>query len=221
MFSADDLISLTSAPLETRVNEELQQRLSLYQAFLKLYEQNRGLLDEILRLENSGSKSLAGVTLPYVQGVVVGDRAHIATNLLGGKTQLLSQPQSTWILGRDPRKVNITVQDERLSRCHAAIKYAAGQFHLVDLGSSNGSFINGEQVWRSTPLKEGDRIRLGSLSFVFFVCQTRQTLPSLAVESLSCLQEKAPKLSGSSPDEDPSILNLLDETSNFPYSDLA
>ncbi|HEY9644474.1 MAG TPA: FHA domain-containing protein [Coleofasciculaceae cyanobacterium] len=177
MLSADDLISYASASTDTCATEELQQRLSMYQVFLKLYEHNRGLLNEILHLENSGSKSLAGVALPYLQGIVLDQRVYLITNLLGGKTQALVQPQQAWTIGRDHRKVSIAIQDGRLSRCHALIQYTSGKgFHLTDLGSSNGSFINGEQVWRSAVLRDGDRVRLGSLSFVFFVCQTAQTL---------------------------------------------
>jgi hypothetical protein len=221
MFSTDDLISFASASIDTCANEELQQRLSLYQVFLKLYEQNRGLLDELLRLENSSSKALAEVTLPYVQGVVAGDQVQLVTNLLGGKTQSLNQPQHTWLLGRDPRKVNIAVQDNRLSRCHATIQFIANEFYLTDLGSSNGSFINGEQIWRSTVLKEGDRVRLGSLSFVFFVCQTGQTLPPLAIEVLSQLQASAAKLPNSQVSaEGAPAVPPLQETFNFPYSKL-
>ena len=56
--------------------------------------------------------------------------------------------------------------------------------------SSNGSFINGEQVWRSTRLKDGDRVRLGSLSFVFFVCQSTRTLPLLNADIVQLVADK-------------------------------
>jgi FHA domain len=218
MLSADELISFASESIDTCANEELQQRLSLYQVFLKVYEHHRGLLDEILRLENSGSKALSGVTLPYVQGVVMGDQVHLVTNLLGGNTQALRQPQQTWLVGRDSRKVNFAIQDNRLSRRHAVLRYAEGGFYLFDLASSNGSFINGERVWRSTLLKDGDRVRLGSLSFVFFVCQSTQTLPPLTAESLGSLQNNGaqPASRVALPDSVPAV-KLLQETYNFPY----
>jgi pSer/pThr/pTyr-binding forkhead associated (FHA) protein len=220
MLSADELISFASESIDTCANEELQQRLSLYQVFLKVYEHHRGLLDEILRLENSGGKALAGVTLPYVQGVVVGDQVHLVTNLLGGTTQALSQPQQTWLLGRDSRRVNLAIQDNRLSRRHAVIRYTKGGFYLFDLASSNGSFINGERVWRSTLLKDGDRVRLGSLSFVFFVCQSSQTLPSLTAESLGSLQKAVAQPASQAALSDavaaPAV-HPLQETFNFPY----
>lgn len=160
---------------ETVEDSELQQRLGLYQVFLKLYEHHRGLLDEILDLETSGSKALGRVTLPYIQGVISDQQVYLVTNLLKGKTQILYQPQQVWSIGRDSSQVGMAVHDKRLSRCHAAIHYVQGQgFYFTDLNSSNGSFVNGERVHQSHPLQDGDRLRLGSLTFAFFICQLSQ-----------------------------------------------
>ncbi|HEY9623550.1 MAG TPA: FHA domain-containing protein [Crinalium sp.] len=175
--------------LDTVDDPELNQRLGLYQLFLKLYTQNQGLLDEILNLENSGSGSLAGTRLPYMQGIVLEPQVYLITNLIKGKTQILSQPQHLWTIGRDPQKVGISIQDSRLSRCHAAIQYVQPQgFQLVDLNSSNGSFVNGELVKHTVLLKDGDRIRLGSLAFTFFVGSQPHSLNALSSESLPQLQ---------------------------------
>lgn len=183
-------LSYASSLMDTCEDGALQQRLGLYQVFLRLYEHNRDLLDEILSLENSGSKALAGVTLPYVQGLVLEQQVYLVTNLLQGKTQALYQPQHTWVVGRDPRQVTLPVQDKRLSRRHAAIKYVEGQgFYLIDLGSSNGSFVNGERIRQSHLLKDGDRIRLGSISIAFFLCASEHTLCSLPIDTLTQLEQ--------------------------------
>nr|WP_290221801.1 FHA domain-containing protein [Trichocoleus desertorum] len=167
---------------------EVEQRLGLYRVFLRLYEHHRDLLNEILELEDSGKSYPYKVALPYVQGVVSEERIHLSTNLIEGSTQTLLQPQQIWVFGRD-RQAAISIRDERLSRRHAAIRYVAGQgFYLVDLDSTNGSFINGERVWRCSLLKEGDRVRLGSLTFTFFICHTYQTVkavPPSVLEQLS------------------------------------
>lgn len=155
---------------------ELEQRLGLYRVFLKLYEHHRDLLNEILELENSGKSYPYKVSLQYIQGVVSGQQVHLVTNLIQGESQALLQPQHTWLIGRD-RQAAISIRDERLSRRHAAIQYVPDQgFYLIDLNSTNGSFINSERVWRCALLKEGDRIRLGSLTFTFFISQTSQTV---------------------------------------------
>lgn len=168
--------------METCEGGELQHRLRLYQVFLKIYEHHQGLLDEILSLEHSGNKA-ASVTLPYIQGMILDQTSHLVTNLVQGKTQVLYQPQDTWVIGRDPRRVAIAVQDERLSRCHAALKYVEHQgFYLIDLGSRNGSYVNGEPIRQSRLLRDGDRVRLGSLSFVFFLCHSVRSIRPLPAD---------------------------------------
>jgi pSer/pThr/pTyr-binding forkhead associated (FHA) protein len=159
--------------MDTSIRSGLQDRLGLYQIFLRLYENHRGLLDEILGLESSGTRSFGRITTPYIQGMVIGDQISIVTNLLHGRTQATTQPQNTWLIGRDSCQVSIALPDRRLSRCHASVQYVEEQgFYLTDLGSSNGSLVNGELIQGATLLKDGDRIRLGSLIFTFFLCQS-------------------------------------------------
>ncbi|WP_416670045.1 FHA domain-containing protein [Egbenema bharatensis] len=224
----DDLASYTLDFMDTCDGGELQHRLRMYQVFLKLYEHHRGLLDEILSLEHSGSKTLSQVPLPYLQGVIVEQEVSLTTNLLQGKTQTLVQPQNTWVIGRDPRRVSLPIQDARLSRCHAALKYVehAG-FYLIDLGSRNGSYVNGEPIRRPRLLCDGDRIRLGSLTLVFFLNQTVQSLPDLSPELEKLLGDwhlstlKTPGLNATSGlDEVPTeailgSVNPLEDTSMF------
>ena len=147
---------------------ELEQRLGLYQVFLKLYEHHHGLLDEILKLENTGNKFVNGLAPRYIQGVVQDRQVYLVTNLVDAKTQMLFQPQGVWTLGRS-RQAAMPIADRRLSRQHAVIQYIEDEgFYLVDLNSTNGTFVNGEPVYQRILLKDGDRIRLGSLAFSFF-----------------------------------------------------
>lgn len=227
MVFANHFASIASELLETQDGGELQQRLKLYQVFLKLYQHHRGLLDEILDLENSSSKSLSSVTLPYIQGVTLGQETYLVTNLLHGKTQAVLQPQQTWMIGREPRHAAIAIQDTRLSRCHAALRYVEHQgFYLIDLNSRNGSYVNGELMRQSRLLQDGDRVRLGSVTFVFFHCQSLQHVQSLPTEMQNFLENWQPT-SGSpnltpQPDGDElptaagtSTTAPLDETSMF------
>lgn len=191
MLSTDKWVSYASDLMETAADEELQKRLSLYQVFLKLYHHHRDLLNEILQLENRGGKTLAGVPMPYVQGVTIG-QPHLVTNLIGGKTQALLQPQQTWVIGRHPQYTNICILDQQLSRIHGALKYVKNQgFYLIDLGSSNGTYVNGELIRQFRCLQDGDRVRLGSLSFVFLCCESAQLLPELP-EPLTAIQNWQP-----------------------------
>ncbi|HEY9648328.1 MAG TPA: FHA domain-containing protein [Chroococcidiopsis sp.] len=185
MVDANFLAQYSDEALNTLRDSELSQRLGLYQVFVKLYEQNHGLLDEILNLENTGNKSLSMVKTPFIQGMVLGEYTYLVTNVIGGHTQALMQPQGVWTIGRDSKQVVLAIHDRRLSRRHAAIRYANGQFQLSDLGSSNGTYVNGELVRHPVTLKDGDRIRFGSLTFAFSICQHIRVLDPVPAELLT------------------------------------
>jgi hypothetical protein len=63
---------------------------------------------------------------------------------------------------------DIIVEDKRVSRYHAQIKYQPdGQFVLFDLGSTNGITINNTPNQRQHVLQNGDRFTVGSYDFYF------------------------------------------------------
>lgn len=203
-------------------DEALEERLGLYQVFLKLYETRRSLLDEILDLEDSDHKVPSGVTFQYIQGVIQDTQIYLVTNLVQGKSQTVYQSQLTWTIGRDS-KLALPVPDKRLSRLHAAIYYTSDLgFCLADLNSTNGSYVNGEQVRHSVPLADGDQIRLGSLSFTFFLCNsayTAETAPPPVITQLrnNELAVPPPILMGTPPVKEAEIKrhNSLEDTSLF------
>jgi len=167
---------------------EIEQRLGLYQVFLKLYEHHRGLLDEILQLEKTSNTTLGGITTRCVTGIIQGQQVYLVTNLVEGKTQSLQQLQGIWTIGRD-RLLTISIPDRRLSRRHAVIQYIHNQgFYLIDLNSTNGSFVNGEPVQGRMLLKDGDRIRLSSFTFSFFLCNDCQTTADTPADVLAQLE---------------------------------
>lgn len=222
MANRDELAAYTSSLINISLinsseNAELQDRLRTYQVFLKLYEHHRGLLNEILDLENSGD-SPVGATLPYIQGFMSDQQTYLVTNLVQGKTQALRHPQNVWIIGRDPNQASISIHDIRLSRCHAAIQYIAGQgFYLIDLDSRNHSFVNGELV-RQTLLKDGDQVRVGSVTFSFFLCQSTQTLAPLSTDVVNRL--KGYQAAGTQPSRQPFNQCEAEVEDNIPTLDL-
>jgi hypothetical protein len=63
---------------------------------------------------------------------------------------------------------DIIVEDKRVSRYHAQIKYQPdGQFGIFDLGSTNGITINMTPHMRQHVLRNGDRFTIGSYDFYF------------------------------------------------------
>lgn len=61
----------------------------------------------------------------------------------------------------------VVVNDKRVSRYHAEIRFERGQFVLYDLGSTNGVGINGVMTRQPVPLKNNDLVAIGSHEFVF------------------------------------------------------
>jgi predicted component of type VI protein secretion system len=65
------------------------------------------------------------------------------------------------IVGRS-RQCEIVVEDPNVSRRHAELRPRGGSWVLTDLGSTNGSRINGRPVEGPTVVKPGDEIELGT-----------------------------------------------------------
>lgn len=65
----------------------------------------------------------------------------------------------SWIAGRDA-SCQIQIQDQRVSRRQFEIRKAGSQFHVVDLGSVNGTLVNGNPISSADlmPLRSGDAI---------------------------------------------------------------
>lgn len=70
------------------------------------------------------------------------------------------------IFGRNPRKADIMLDDEKVSGLHARIQIKEGQFVLIDLGSANGTWVNGEEIAGPKVLKQDDEIKLGDTVMV-------------------------------------------------------
>jgi len=64
------------------------------------------------------------------------------------------------VLGREGVSATIA-EDSELSRRHAVVRPAAGGFEIEDLGSRNGTFVNGQKVQGAVRLSGGDTIKIG------------------------------------------------------------
>lgn len=79
------------------------------------------------------------------------------------------------VIGRDAAACDVLLDDERASRRHARIMTdPEGHAFLTDLGSSNGTFVNGRRVTR-VQLADGDRLGFGAQDAAH--CIFRATAP--------------------------------------------
>jgi pSer/pThr/pTyr-binding forkhead associated (FHA) protein len=63
------------------------------------------------------------------------------------------------VIGREG--VSFTLDDSELSRRHAVVRRAAGGYEVEDLGSLNGTYVNGQKIVAATSLAGGDTLKLG------------------------------------------------------------
>jgi pSer/pThr/pTyr-binding forkhead associated (FHA) protein len=59
------------------------------------------------------------------------------------------------------------VEDPTASHLHAILEQFPAGWCVTDLGSSNGTWVNGERIWSSRRLRHGDEVRLGQTRLIF------------------------------------------------------
>ena len=99
------------------------------------------------------------------------------------------------ILGRK-LEAPVHVNDVKASREHAKIIASGETFHLVDLNSTNGTFVNDAKVPRVI-LGHGDQIRIGQTVFVFHDPVAPSSAPPVAKEKPAA--PKGPKIDFGAP----------------------
>ena len=85
-------------------------------------------------------------------------------NLPNGEEKKVKLEKSKITLGRG-LNVDLTIQDRLSSRLHCSIEFKDNAWHVSDLKSRNGTFVNGERI-QDVRLNIGDRIRIGETVLV-------------------------------------------------------
>ena len=83
-------------------------------------------------------------------------------------TRLVELVNERSSLGRASTNDVVVLLDATVSRLHAVIERYPTGFCVRDLGSANGTFVNGEPVRGETRLRTGDELRLGNSRLTFF-----------------------------------------------------
>ena len=93
-----------------------------------------------------------------------------------GETLSVDAPQTS--IGRDVRN-HLNIPDHLMSRRHCVVELSDAGCTLRDLGSANGTYVNGMPV-RERTLSHGDRIRVGDSVLLFL--QAGMEAPQAAPE---------------------------------------
>jgi pSer/pThr/pTyr-binding forkhead associated (FHA) protein len=68
-------------------------------------------------------------------------------------------------IGRSSASDIVLKSDDYASGSHAQLTRHGGLLYVEDLGSTNGTFVNGRKTVGATPLRHGDSVRVGSTTF--------------------------------------------------------
>ena len=68
-------------------------------------------------------------------------------------------------VGRSTSSTIVLRSDDYASGRHAQLTRHGGLLYVEDLGSTNGTFVNGRKTVGATPLRHGDTVRVGSTTF--------------------------------------------------------
>jgi len=79
------------------------------------------------------------------------------------------------VVGREPG-LDVTVPVDGVSRRHAKIATRGGKSFVCDLGSTNGTYLNDQEVLEETPLRSGDFVKVGGSIFKFLSGGNIETL---------------------------------------------
>lgn len=120
----------------------------------------------VAEMTNSGGAETTQVMAPAVMPAQPARKSHALLLLqTPGGPQPVPLESTAVSLGRGLGN-DVILEDTRVSRHHAQLRYRQRRFWIADLGSTNGTFVNGERV-SETALRDGDVISLGGLELTF------------------------------------------------------
>lgn len=134
--------------------------------------------DQTIRVDPEAIKQYQQSSLKGSLLVIAGAAADIGTHIL---------VEGTVPIGRDPR--GLQLNDARISRSHATVEQSEGRYLLHDLGSTNGTSLNGQPVSGDATLQDGDRIVLGQTVIKFTMVDQTEAEYLRRIEKLAGTDE--------------------------------
>lgn len=125
--------------------------------------------------------------------------------LFTARGHLRLEEGTEFVFGRDI-SCTYLLEDPRVSRRHATLKWNGVVFLLADLDSRNGTFLEGRRIHGAAPLNDGESFQLGNEVFTYRVVSDEEELRRAVAESRRNLSmkrtEELPSLASALPDAD-------------------
>jgi pSer/pThr/pTyr-binding forkhead associated (FHA) protein/Mg-chelatase subunit ChlD len=161
---------IIEVPAQTMGEEERLRSMIIIAAAIVLTITLLGILILLLRR----NKELKTGVDEFVQDAFINDlqgKTDKQTHKLGTRPTIFGR-----VAGKDVDHLDyIVVNESTIGRRHALIEFKDYSFWIIDQGSINGTFVNGEPVNSEVRLKHGDRIRLHKCDFEFIMPEMEES----------------------------------------------
>lgn len=138
-------------------------------------KKNKASFENEIKAQLSRLGIAASAVLTPVQPVMQNDQMPPQNNQeciwiqsLDGRIQF-QVGHGDFVIGKSKDKVNgVIIGNPAVSRVHCKILYQNGTYFIADMGSSNGTFLDGKRVTATEPLpiQNGSRIRIANIEFM-------------------------------------------------------
>ncbi|MEK6607483.1 MAG: sigma 54-interacting transcriptional regulator [Myxococcota bacterium] len=101
----------------------------------------------------------------------------------GGRSRLIDLDEGTAVTVGRSAEATIVLEDTKASRLHARIQREGAGALVEDLGSTNGTFLNGARVRGSARVAPGDELRVGEMRLVLGLSSPRRAIAPMKPEA--------------------------------------
>jgi pSer/pThr/pTyr-binding forkhead associated (FHA) protein len=112
-------------------------------------QENWTLASVIARPGRAGYGRDAVVSIVFTEGPLAGQRIELDREMILGRTDC-----------------DVTLDDHQVSRRHLILRPSGNQVHVEDLGSTNGTAVDGRQIGEPVNAADGTVVRVGTSEFV-------------------------------------------------------
>jgi len=92
----------------------------------------------------------------------------------GEKTRIIELGEGEVFIGRNP-ECDVRLKPRNISRRHARVVFRSEEYHIEDLDSTNGTYVNGIKIVKCV-LRDHDQIEIGGVKILFNEEMTLQSI---------------------------------------------